>query len=232
MKKTTTMTAVFILVTVILLAFSHRAQAKDDLSQIQKVSYGIGFSIAQKMMADGLQGVDYELFIQGMKDAYAQKEPVIPESVLREAFSSQQKERDEAMKTAGAANLDAAEKFLSENAKKKGVITIEKGLQYKALKSGPKKGKTPTVNSDVVLHYKGTNLSGEEFDSSYKRGMPATMKPSGLIPGFSTALLKMKEGDKWIVYIHPDLAYGSNSPSPKIRPNELLTFEIEVIEVK
>ena len=230
MKRISVMILVALIAAVLCMGLTAEAEAKKKFTQIQKVSYGIGFSIAKKMMADNLENIDYDLLLKGMKDAYANAAPTVPENEMREAFAAQKAIKMEAQKKQGAVNLKKAEDFLKKNASQKGVKVLEKGLQYKVLKSGS--GKSPQLNNDVILHYKGMNFDGKEFDSSYKRGKPATMKPNGLIPGFRKALAKMKEGDKWLVYIHPDLAYRLNSPNPDIRPNEMLTFEIEVIEAK
>jgi FKBP-type peptidyl-prolyl cis-trans isomerase len=127
--------------------------------------------------------------------------------------------------------IERAEKFLMENKTKEGVKTLPSGLQYKVLKEGT--GKTPKDTDVVVTHYKGTLLDGTEFDSSYKRNAPAEFPVNRVIKGWTEALQLMKEGDKWILYIPPKLAYGERgAPGGVIGPNETLIFEIELIKVK
>lgn len=126
-------------------------------------------------------------------------------------------------------NTQTPESFLAENAKKDGVITTASGLQYEVITSGT--GKTPGPADTVAAHYAGTLLDGSEFDNSYKRGAPLTIPVGGVIPGWTEALLKMKEGDKWKLYIPPALGYGARGAGP-IPPNSLLIFEVELVEVK
>jgi FKBP-type peptidyl-prolyl cis-trans isomerase len=127
--------------------------------------------------------------------------------------------------------IERAEKFLIENKAKEGVKTLPSGLQYKVLKEGT--GKTPKDTDVVVTHYRGTLVDGSEFDSSYKRNKPAEFPVNGVIKGWTEALQLMKEGDKWMLYIPPKLAYGDRgAPGGIIGPNEALVFEIELIKVK
>jgi len=195
----------------------------------QIVSYGIGYSIGRSIKGESIEGIDLDTVSRGIKDAYSGSDPAVPESDIQEALTNLRMEQMAKKESMVDENLKAADKFLEENANKEGVKVLEKGLQYEVITSG--NGKSPKIDSDVVIHYRGTTIDGNEFDSSYKRNEPATMSPQGVIPGFSKALLKMKEGDKWKVFIHPDLAYGVNSP-PGIGPNSLLIFELEVLEVK
>jgi FKBP-type peptidyl-prolyl cis-trans isomerase FklB len=120
--------------------------------------------------------------------------------------------------------------FLEENAKKEGVISLPSSVQYIVEKSGA--GASVTLSSVVTVHYRGVLISGEEFDSSYKRGTPATFGVTEVISGWTEALLKMKVGDKWKVFIPNRLAYGNFSPSPNIPAGATLIFDIELLEVK
>lgn len=127
-------------------------------------------------------------------------------------------------------NITKEFNYLKENAEREGVKTTTSGLQYEVLKSGT--GKTPTASSTVVTHYRGSTLEGKTFDSSYERGAPATFPIRGVIAGWTEALQLMKEGDKWKLFIPSKLAYGASGMPPKIQPNEMLIFDIELIEVK
>ncbi len=127
-------------------------------------------------------------------------------------------------------NMRDGLKFLEENAKKEGVKTLPSGLQYKIEKSGT--GDSVKLNSVVTVHYRGVLINGDEFDSSYKRGEPATFGVTEVIPGWTEALLRMKAGDKWKVFIPHRLAYGNFSPSPNIPAGSTLIFDIELLNVK
>ncbi len=134
------------------------------------------------------------------------------------------------------ANQEAAQQFIAkneemlvENQKKEGVVTTESGLQYEVLKSGD--GRSPTMSDRVTVHYRGLLVDGTEFDSSYKRGKPASFPVNGLIPGWTEALQMMKEGDKWRVMIPARLAYGSQGAGNAIPPNATLEFEVELVKV-
>eukprot|EP00933_Yihiella_yeosuensis_P032499 TRINITY_DN2609_c0_g1_i1.p1 TRINITY_DN2609_c0_g1~~TRINITY_DN2609_c0_g1_i1.p1 ORF type:complete len:405 (+),score=88.39 TRINITY_DN2609_c0_g1_i1:61-1215(+) len=127
---------------------------------------------------------------------------------------------------------DEGSRFLEENAKKTGIQVTASGLQYQVLQSGPKDGPHPNVSSPCVCHYRGSLLSGVEFDSSYKRNSPATFKPSGVVPGWTEALQLMRPGDKWKLWLPPSLGYGSRGAGSSIPPNAVLEFELELLEVK
>ncbi|MEM9705895.1 MAG: FKBP-type peptidyl-prolyl cis-trans isomerase [Pseudomonadota bacterium] len=129
-------------------------------------------------------------------------------------------------------NLARAEAFLAENISKDGITATESGLQYEVLAEGPADGGTPTDASKVRVHYKGTLIDGTEFDSSYARGRPAEFPVGGVIEGWTEALKLMSEGDKFRLFIHPNLAYGENPrPGGAIGPNDALVFEVELLEV-
>ena len=108
--------------------------------------------------------------------------------------------------------------------------TLPSGLQYKVIATGT--GKSPTASDTVTTNYKGTLIDGTEFDSSYKRGQPATFPVTGVIPGWTEALQLMKEGAKWQLFIPPNLAYGERGAGREIGPNATLVFEVELISVK
>ena len=125
---------------------------------------------------------------------------------------------------------DPGEAFLAANAKKEGVTTTASGLQYKVLKSGT--GDSPKATDQVKVHYTGTTIDGNVFDSSVQRGQPAVFPVNAVIPGWVEALQLMKVGDKWQLVIPAKLAYGAQSPSPAIPPNSVLIFEVELIDIE
>ena len=130
----------------------------------------------------------------------------------------------------GDMNKKAGEDYLAANRKREGVVSLPSGLQYEVVTAGS--GKSPAATDTVVVHYKGTLIDGKEFDSSYKRGQPATFPVNGVIKGWTEALQLMKEGAKWKLFIPADLAYGSRGAGADIGPNSALVFEVELIEVK
>jgi FKBP-type peptidyl-prolyl cis-trans isomerase FklB len=122
------------------------------------------------------------------------------------------------------------DKFLEENKKKSGVITTPSGLQYEVIKEGT--GPQPDSTDVVSVHYKGTLINGEEFDSSIKRGTPEKFGVTGVIPGWTEALLKMKVGSKWKLVIPSNLAYGERGAGRQIKPNSVLVFEMELLNIE
>lgn len=124
----------------------------------------------------------------------------------------------------------AGNAFLLENQQKPDVVTLPSGLQYKVLSSSAE-GKSPTMAQAVVVQYEGTRVDGGVFDSSYARGKPSTFPLKGVIKGWQEALLKMKTGDVWMIYIPADLAYGATSPSEGIPANSALVFKVELMDV-
>jgi FKBP-type peptidyl-prolyl cis-trans isomerase len=121
--------------------------------------------------------------------------------------------------------------FLAKNAKDAGVVTLPDGLQYKIVTSGPADGEKPRAQDEVKVNYEGALLSGDVFDSSFKRGEPATFGLDGVIPGWTEVMQLMRPGDEWTVWIPPQLAYGDSPPSPSIPPNSVLKFRIQLLGV-
>jgi FKBP-type peptidyl-prolyl cis-trans isomerase len=158
---------------------------------------------------------------------------LIGDQEAKEIIAAYQKERAgkmaEEKKKLGEKNKVEGTAFLTENKKKEGVKTLPSGLQYKVIKEGT--GKTPKATDTVVTQYKGTLIDGKEFDSSYKRGEPATFPVNGVIRGWTEALQLMKEGSTWQLVVPPELAYGEQGAGP-IGPNATLIFEVELVSVK
>jgi FKBP-type peptidyl-prolyl cis-trans isomerase FklB len=136
----------------------------------------------------------------------------------------------QATAAAGEENKKAGEAFLAQNKGKQGVVTLPSGLQYKILKAG--NGKKPTENDTVECNYRGTLINGTEFDSSYRRGQPATFGVGQVIPGWREALQLMPVGSKWELYVPPDLAYGERGAGRDIGPNSTLVFEVELLGIQ
>ena len=129
-----------------------------------------------------------------------------------------------------AANAEAGKAFLAKNASEPGVRTLPSGLQYQVVKSGPAEGVRPLPGDQIKVHYEGKLLTGEVFDSSYERGVPAVMPLDGLIPGWVEALQLMRPGDEWRIFVPAALGYGDEGGGP-IPPGATLVFRIELIDV-
>jgi FKBP-type peptidyl-prolyl cis-trans isomerase FklB len=211
-----------------------RADEKTALQTPQdKLSYSIGVSVGRNLKSQDIS-VEPDAFMRGLRDALKGDPPLLTDDQMREVMFAFQMERrakqqEEKDKQAVANRKEGAD-FLAANNKKKGVKTTASGLQYKVLKEGA--GKTPTAESVVTAHYKGTLLDGTEFDSSYARGQPAQFPLNGVIPGWSEALQLMKVGSKYQVWIPSELGYGDQGAGARIGPHATLIFEIELIAIE
>ncbi len=178
--------------------------------------------------------VDWNLTSEGLKDAMSGGKTRLTQeeakAVLDEVQAEVRKEQQEKMQQAAATNKAEGEKFLAANKAKEGVVTLPSGLQYKILKAGD--GPKPTASDQVVCNYRGTLINGTEFDSSYKRGQPATFGVGQVIKGWTEALQLMPVGSKWQLFIPSSLAYGER-PDPRsgLEPNATLIFEVELLSI-
>ncbi len=206
-------------------------------TRTQKFSYALGMNIGTGLGGNlKKQSVEFDpnLVSQGLKDAMAGgKTRLTPEeaqTVLNEVLTEVRKEQQEKMQQAGVANNTEGEAFLAENKRKEGVVTLPSGLQYKVLTAGT--GPKPTASDSVVCNYRGTLINGTEFDSSYKRGQPATFGVGQVIKGWTEALQLMPVGSKWQLFIPSSLAYGEQGAGGgQIGPNSTLIFEVELLSI-
>ena len=198
----------------------------------QKFSYALGYQLGSDL-ADQVLGkqleLDAELFARGIADVLSGRDPALNAREMEAAFEEQRK-KNPPMVSRAEQNSKDGEAFRAVNRLKEGVVEMENGLQYRVVKVGS--GVAPTLQSKMAVHYRGRLTDGTEFDSSYKRGYPVVMTPSGIIPGFRMALLNMVEGDTWEIVIPPELAYGSSGAGQMIGPNQTLIFDIELLEIK
>jgi FKBP-type peptidyl-prolyl cis-trans isomerase len=178
--------------------------------------------------------IDPDLFAEGLKAMLAGGKTLLTDAEAKAAISQLQLTRvakqTAALQASGAKNKTEGDAFLAANKAKEGVVTLPSGLQYKVITNGT--GPKPTLEQTVVCQYKGTLIDGKEFDSSYKRGQPATFPVKGVIKGWTEALQLMPVGSKWQVFVPPDLAYGTRGAGADIGPNATLIFEIELVAIK
>lgn len=210
------------------------AQAETPLkTDKDKLSYVIGISIARSL-EQIKDEIDLEKIVSGIKDQFHGKPTRVTDEEskkLMQAFSAKMKKKqDQKNKQLAQKATQEGARFLEKNRKKTGVITTDSGLQYAVLKQGS--GPKPSKTDRVKVHYKGTTIDGEEFDSSYKRGEPATLAVTGVIKGWTEALQLMNVGSKYHLVIPSGLAYGERGAGPKIGPNQVLIFEVELLGIE
>ncbi len=198
-------------------------------TNVDKMSYGIGMSMARSVKGQPIE-INNAAMLAGLKDVLNDTPPQLEEEVIREAFAAVREEQMEKQKVESEGAVRIGEDFLVENAKKEGVMVTESGLQYEVITSG--KGNSPAATDTVEVHYHGTLIDGSVFDSSVERGTPAKFPVNRVISGWTEALQLMKEGDKWRLTIPASLAYGAQSPSPKIPANSALVFEVELLAIE
>ena len=195
-------------------------------NDFDKVSYSLGLSIASNLISSGVKTLNAEAFNDGLATVFEGRMPEInpdeANKILQNFFEGLQKEQGNAAKEAG-------NKFLEENKKQEGVITLPSGLQYKILKNG--NGPKPKASDTVKCHYEGRLINGAIFDSSIRRGEPAEFPVSRVIAGWVEALQLMNTGSKWQLYIPSELAYGSHGAGQSIGPNETLIFDVELLDI-
>lgn len=198
----------------------------------QKVSYSFGLVLGKRMQND-LPDLNVDLFMQGVKDAMGNKAGLLSDEqvadVLAKFQRDMQQEQMEKVQQLAEENNKIGADFLAKNKQKEGVVTLESGLQYKILKDG--KGPQPGANDVVKVHYTGSLINGEVFDSSVERGEPVTFPLNGVIAGWTEALQLMPTGSKWQLYIPSELAYGANG-NRSIGPNETLLFDVELLGIE
>ncbi len=198
-------------------------------TNVDKMSYGIGMSMARSVKGQPIE-INTAAMLAGLNDVLSDKPAQLEEDAIRDAFAAVREEQMEKQKLDAAGAVKEGEDYLVTNAKKEGVKATESGLQYEVLVSG--KGETPAATDTVEVHYHGTLINGSVFDSSVERGTPAKFPVNRVISGWTEALQLMKVGDKWRLHIPSNLAYGAQSPSPKIPANSALVFEVELLSIE
>lgn len=233
---------------------SENAQESGDIlskadtfeTSMDSVSYVLGTNVYQNFQR-GNMGVNDTMVLKGLSDAIQGNDTILTDqekkAVIQQFQKKMQKEKDnqrggkqgrqekrrQRMNEKAKANMEKSQSFLDDNKKQDGVKVTNSGLQYKVLEKG--KGDSPAESDTVRVHYKGELRDGSEFDNSYKRGEPAEFPVGGVIPGWTEGLQLMQEGAKYKLFIPPELGYGKRGAGRKIGPNEVLIFEVELLEV-
>lgn len=214
---------------------------KADLkTEEDNVSYCLGFSMGSSFKKEDLK-VNLDVYAKGMKDGFTGGGQILNEDEIAQTMMAfQQKMRAkkqaeykqmmEERKKLGEENKIKGKEFLEANKAKEGIVTLKSGLQYKILNKGS--GASPKATDTVKCEYRGTTIDGREFDSSYKRGEPATFALNRVIKGWTEGLQLMKEGGKWQFFVPPELGYGERGAGQDIGPNEVLIFEIELLNIE
>jgi FKBP-type peptidyl-prolyl cis-trans isomerase len=202
-------------------------------TQKEKFSYALGMKMGANMHKQSVP-VDAAIFSRGLRDGLAGGKTLLTDEEAQAAITAVQKDlqqkQQEKMQQAAESNKKEGQDFLAANKGKPGVVTLPSGLQYKVEKEGT--GPKPTASDSVVCNYRGTLINGTEFDSSYKRGQPATFPVSGVIKGWTEALQLMPVGSKWQLFVPSELAYGDHGAGADIGPGATLMFEVEVLSIQ
>lgn len=204
-------------------------EATAPQSEAQQYSYALGYQIGSGVH-QRLQDIDAEAFADAVRDALNGTEPKLSNEQMAAAVQAYGNKQQQAMQEKAAETKQAGDEFLAKNRTEPDVQTTDSGLQYKVIEPG--NGETPSADDTVVVHYRGTLLNGEEFDSSYARGEPARFQVGAVIPGWQEALQLMREGATWKVWVPSELAYGEGGAGNKIGANELLVFDIELQSIE
>jgi FKBP-type peptidyl-prolyl cis-trans isomerase len=196
---------------------NHAPESEND-----KAIYSLGYDLGTELKGHALE-LNSELLLQGITDAIDGNKPRVKTTSRNKALAQIRAQRVQH-------NLEQSQAFLAENAKKEGVQTLTSGLQYKVIQAG--EGSSPQATNSVTVNYRGSLIDGTEFANSAELGKPATYQMKKVIKGWREALLLMKEGDKWELYIPPQLGYGKRGLRNRIPPNSALIYEVELLAVK
>ncbi len=233
MARPTTMLSV--LISLLIALFCVQSVVADEKSELldtekKQVSYALGYNVGKNLNTH--YKIDKELFDKGYKDSQEGQSLITNDELIKSVKVFQNivnKAQDEYLQAIILQNRADGDAFLLANREKEGVTTLPSGLQYKVLTEG--EGDLPKATDSVTCHYKGTTIDGKEFDSSIKRGQPATFKVGGVIKGWTEALQLMKVGSKWMLYIPSDMAYGDRGAGKNIEPGATLVFEVELLSI-
>ncbi len=196
-------------------------------SDMDKFSYAIGLGIGQNLLSMGAKDISVDDFAQAVRDVLEGNPTAITHVEARNIVNHYFEEMEARV---NAENIEKGKQFLEENKRRPGVVTLPSGLQYEVIKEG-NVGRYAKITDQVQCHYEGTLIDGTLFDSSIKRGQPATFGVNQVIPGWVEALQLMPEGAKWKLYIPSELGYGAQGAGEMIPPHSTLIFEVELLKI-
>jgi FKBP-type peptidyl-prolyl cis-trans isomerase FklB len=236
MKDFSTMKLTALVSLMSLITFIVGCQGSQDSPTLKtmsdSVSYAIGLNIGKSIKSDSLE-VNPAIIASGIRHAMSGDKPMLTDEQIQATMEALQKQmmakQAAAQSAASEENKTKGTAFLAENKKKEGVVEIASGLQYKVIKEG--KGRKPLATDKVKVHYTGTTIDGEEFDSSVKRGSPAEFKLNEVISGWTEGLQLMSVGSKYMLYVPSNLGYGDRGASGPIKPGSTLIFEVELLDI-
>lgn len=236
--KSSIYTVLFALIFILVINSCESSEVSPDASlesRIDSVSYSLGFFYGQSLASEGVDSLQNGQFLAGLNQAIAEEESSIDQMAMQSLMQAFQQElaanRQARQQEAASENIEEGEAFLEENAQNNDVMVTDSGLQYRIIEEGS--GDSPTAEDEVEVHYRGTLISGEEFDSSYSRDETATFPLNRVIPGWTEGLQLMSEGATYEFFVPPALGYGNNPPPGSIiEPGSVLIFEVELIDVK
>ncbi|WP_414828573.1 FKBP-type peptidyl-prolyl cis-trans isomerase [Alteromonas sp. H39] len=202
----------------------------DTFDTVEKqASYGIGYQMGEQLRTNPFDGMTIDAVVAGLQDAFGGSQPQVDNDTLRNAFGEIHQRMQAAKEEASKAVIEEGNAFLAKNAERDEVSVTESGLQYEVIAEG--EGNSPNADSTVRVHYHGTLINDQVFDSSYERGQPAEFPVNGVIKGWTEALQMMKEGAKWRLYVPHNLAYGEQGAGGAIAPYSTLVFDVELLDV-
>jgi FKBP-type peptidyl-prolyl cis-trans isomerase FklB len=217
-----------LLITILSLSTASVWAAAELNTEKQKLSYALGAYFSQGISQQDVD-MDIPAFMQAVEDVLNKTQLKLSDEELQTVLTQYQQKLADERNSSASSNKTASENFLAENKKKEGVVTLPNGMQYKVLKEGS--GPKPKSDSEVQVHYHGTHINGQVFDSSYDRGEPILLSLTQVIKGWQEALPLMSVGSKYQFYIPAELAYGERGAGTSIGPNEALVFDIELLGI-
>ncbi len=207
-------------------------QAQSLETEPGKLGYSIGYEFGAELRSYDID-IDLESVFQAVRDAYNEREPQVEIAEMRQLMMTLQErlrqERMEAFERMAQENQSRAEQFLADNRRKSGIVALASGVQYRIIEEG--EGARPGLEDIVTVHYRGSKIDGREFDSSFRRGVPAVFQVNSVIEGWQEVLPLMREGAMWQVFLPPELAFGMRGDPPMIGPNEALQFDIRLVKI-
>jgi len=205
--------------------FEQSVASKDAASS----AYVTGYRLGQSLIAQGIRKLDVDSLVEGISDPLHRRKPRLSEVEMNDALNSYPAYQKALLKNDAKSNLAQAKAYLESNASRSGVLQLDSGLQYEVLRAAT--GERPNADDTVLVHYQGSFIDGEVFDSSLSGGAPARFALDQVVPGFRQALTHMQVGEKWRIHVPPALGYGTRGVKGVIGANELLIFDLELLQI-